>query len=212
MNGSSVVIGSVTPSWNLPTNPGKYYLGGPSQSFISAMDKQTLLMETIEQNATHTVLTFEKLLDEGGEPSFNRDGTNTFIVAHGFTNTFAYHEGRAVFQLDLTPCVPTVFDNRIFVNETNVTKYATYNFTMDNFTIDIAPGDPEHPDDWIHFDPTNGLMTGRAAGKNNNNNGGLRPDDAYANAGFPTNRDTSSATSLFAFSTALLGIVMCFLA
>lgn len=212
MNGSSVVIGSVASSDDIPVNPGKYNLGGPAQSFITPMDSQTLLDDSIVQNSSHTVLTFTKLLEEEGELSIKANGVNTFIVAHGFTNTFAYHEGRTSFQLSLFPCIPTIeektIDHFVYINAT-LHFNKTSNETEDTFSVEIEGGLEDGP---IPFDGTNeniglNLMNGRTSGSN-------KPADAYANANANNYGDyaenVSAANAVFASTTALLGLALCF--
>ncbi|CAB9522450.1 expressed unknown protein [Seminavis robusta] len=115
MNGSNVVIGTAGSGDNLLLNPGKYYLGGHSEEFVSLIDKQTLLDESITQNETHTVLSFTKYLEEEGEATINGNGTNRFVVAYGFDNLFSFHEQRASFVMTLSPCIPEEIEHIVNV-------------------------------------------------------------------------------------------------
>ena len=216
MNGSSVVIGSAQSSINnVAVNPGKYFLGGPSESFITPIERQSLLKKSIVQNSTHTILTFTKLLEEEGEPSINGNGTNTFVVAHGFTNTFGYHEGRASFQLSLSHCVSNIeeeFDHRVFVNATS-NYTATRNETEDLFTVGVAAPVEALPSETNPYEALskyqhNGgnLMTGRAAGPNNNR---YPPADAFAESQQFDDWNPSRGNPLFSTSAAVLCLALC---
>lgn len=87
-------------------NPGKYLLGAQTPSAVTLTDQQTLLDSNIEQNETHTILTFTKLLVEPGEISINPNGDNFFIVAGGSRNNLDFHQVREAASLNLAPCTP----------------------------------------------------------------------------------------------------------
>ena len=63
------------------TNPAYYDLGAqsPAGVTLAPSDRQTLLESNIEQNETHTVLTFTRLLTD--EISIDPNGNNWFLVA-----------------------------------------------------------------------------------------------------------------------------------
>lgn len=88
------------------SNPGKYNLGGQSVSAVTLTDQQTLLDGNIEQNDTHTVLTFTKLLTEPGEIPIDPNGNNFFLAAAGSGNDLNFHTKRAAVGLGLAPCTP----------------------------------------------------------------------------------------------------------
>ena len=88
-----------------PTNPGKYNLASRSLAGVTLGSQQTIQNGNIQQNETHTVLTFQKFLEEDGELSINPEGTNFFLVAAGSGNDLAIHQHRAPVSLSLVPCV-----------------------------------------------------------------------------------------------------------
>jgi hypothetical protein len=88
------------------SNPGKYNLGSRDPSGVTLTDQQTLLSGNIEQNDTHTVLTFTKLLEEPGEIPINPNGDNFFLAAAGTENNLAFHRVRGSVSLPLAPCTP----------------------------------------------------------------------------------------------------------
>ncbi|CAB9503318.1 Eukaryotic cytochrome b561 [Seminavis robusta] len=96
MVGSTAVIG-IPAEGISASNPGKYLLGGYSVPQVSLMEQQTLLSKTLEQNDTHTLLSFTKLLVEPDEVAINTNGDNFFLVAVGSGNDLAYHASRHSF-------------------------------------------------------------------------------------------------------------------
>ena len=74
-------------------------------SGIILTDQRTLLNANVEQNETHTVLTFTKFVEEEGELAINPTGDNFFLVAAGSTNELAYHAVRQPFPVALG-CAP----------------------------------------------------------------------------------------------------------
>jgi hypothetical protein len=85
----------------------KYNLNSESTSGVVAMDdaSQTLIDASIDQNATHTVLTYTKLLQENGELSISQDALNTWIYAVGSDNTFpSIHRLYNSFEMQVKPC------------------------------------------------------------------------------------------------------------
>ena len=88
------------------SNPGKYFLGGQTTSAVTLTDQQTLLDGNIEQNETHTILTFTKLLIEPNEISINPNGDNFFLAAGGSSNDLGFHNVRGTSLFNLAPCTP----------------------------------------------------------------------------------------------------------
>jgi hypothetical protein len=103
MVGSLAVIGFPDEGIS-STNPGKYFLGGQSPSAVTLTDQQTILDGNIEQNDTHTVLTFTKVLSEPGEIPIDPNGRNFFLAAAGIQNSLDFHAVRGVVALTLAPC------------------------------------------------------------------------------------------------------------
>lgn len=106
MVGSHVVIGFPEEA-NSVTNPGKYVLSGKSNAGVQLLpnELQTLQEASIEQNATHTTLSFTKLLEEDNEPSFSADGSNAVVWAAASSNLLGYHgSNRGVSSITITPC------------------------------------------------------------------------------------------------------------
>ena len=83
---------------------GKYSLGARTLEAVTLTDQQTLVEGTIEQNETHTVLTFVKLLEEPGEIAIDPNGENHFLVAAGSDNELAYHDKRETLPFQLSVC------------------------------------------------------------------------------------------------------------
>mmetsp|Transcript_5267 Transcript_5267/g.9346 ORF Transcript_5267/g.9346 Transcript_5267/m.9346 type:complete len:1208 (+) Transcript_5267:170-3793(+) len=103
MVGSLAVIG--LPDEDISeSNPGKYDLGGQSPAAVTLTDQQTILDGNVEQNETHTVLTFTKLLTEPGEMPIDPNGRNVFLAAAGLDNNLGFHAVRGVVALTLAPC------------------------------------------------------------------------------------------------------------
>lgn len=99
MIGSEVVIG-VPDSEAGPTNPGKYALSERSLNGVNLLpnEQQTLIDAIIEQNETHTVLRFTKLMEEDGEHSISATEPNPFTFATGINNVLGNHNQRATFM------------------------------------------------------------------------------------------------------------------
>jgi hypothetical protein len=74
-----------------PDNPAKYFLGGKSVSAVDRLpaDQQTLTNTNLVQNATHTVVTFTKPLEEEGEREISATETNAAIFATGRGNSLS---------------------------------------------------------------------------------------------------------------------------
>ena len=90
------------------TTVQKYDLTSPAISGVLPSSSQTLQDVNVEQNSTHTVLRFTKLLMEDNELTIIGDGTNTFIWAYGGSNELGYHMGRGAHSLTLAPCIAEV--------------------------------------------------------------------------------------------------------
>jgi hypothetical protein len=99
MAGSEVIIG-VPGSAVGPNNPGKYTLSSQSLSGVILLpsEQQTLIDATIEQNETHTVLRYSKLMEEDGEFSLSADEPNPFVFATGISNALGNHNQRFTFS------------------------------------------------------------------------------------------------------------------
>ena len=104
MVGSEAVLG-LPDDENGLTNPGKYDLNARDTSGVRLMGnpQQTLKNATIEQNSTHTVLTFTKLLVETDEHTISTE-SNTFLWAVGSGNGFGAHASRGGFTLTPNQC------------------------------------------------------------------------------------------------------------
>ena len=135
MTGSNAVIGFPDAAAS-DTNPGKYYLGGKSMPLIELTDQQTLLAGSTEQNATHTVLSFTKLLTEPEEVPINNVGANRFLVAVGSSNVWGYHQARHSFLETIScpkTCDPTPPEAVSFDSELLPISFA-YQLDVDNAT------------------------------------------------------------------------------
>jgi hypothetical protein len=106
------------------TNPAKYILASKSNRGVTqlATSQQTLQDASITQNATHTVLSFTKLLVEESEVLLSATGSHNFIWAIGQGNTISsFHGLRGDFTIDLTPCkVIGAVDNTTVTGDTTV--------------------------------------------------------------------------------------------
>ena len=91
---------------NSATNPAKYNLNDRSVSGVVQMpaEKQTLINATITQEGGQTILRFTKLLFEDGEHPIFADRQNTFLFAHGSSNTLGFHSGFGGFDLLSNQC------------------------------------------------------------------------------------------------------------
>lgn len=105
MIGSEAIIGLPDEPVGM-SNPGKYDLGAYSVSAITIKDNQSLMDSSILQDDSTTTMTFVKLLEEPDELMFDPLGVNTFLWAHGTSNTLGYHSNnRSPFQIDFTSCI-----------------------------------------------------------------------------------------------------------
>lgn len=105
MVGSQAVIG-----WPDAGNvPGKYDMTSTMESGVIRMSEsqQTLINATIEQNNTHTVLAFTKLLEEPDENAISATGATWFVWAYGFDNSMWAHAQRGGFSVTLNQCLVT---------------------------------------------------------------------------------------------------------
>ena len=133
MVGSLAVIG--LPDEDVgPTNPGKYDLEAITVAGVVLTDQQTLMDGNIEQNETHTVLTFTKLVEEEGELSINPTGNNFFLVAAGTANELAFHAVRQPFEVALgcAAAKPELAMPNLAVGDAVTIE----GFVMDNFCIE----------------------------------------------------------------------------
>lgn len=112
MVGSDAVIG--LPVEGYYGNVSKYHLtfeGGAPGYVLLGEEQQTLMDTEIWQDGETTILEFTRFLEEEGEVAIDGMGYNDFLIAHGTTtgNALGYHgpEGRASFNLTLSPCIPT---------------------------------------------------------------------------------------------------------
>jgi hypothetical protein len=106
MIGTDAVIGLPNDPVSA-TNPAKYILASKSNSGVTELStaQQTLQDASITQNATHTVLTFTKLLVEESEVELLATGRHNFIWAIGQGNSISsYHGLKGDFTIDLVPC------------------------------------------------------------------------------------------------------------
>ena len=78
----------------------KYDLTLKDISGVLPSPSQTLQDVNVEQNSTHTIMRFTKLLMEDNEIAIIGDGDNTFIWAYGDKNSLGYHIGRGAHPLD----------------------------------------------------------------------------------------------------------------
>jgi Eukaryotic cytochrome b561 len=108
MIGSLAIIG--IPGQTVgAANPGKYAINQKSLSGVSLLPdaQQTLMDGNIEQNDTHTMLTFTKRLVEPGEISIIADSTttNNFLAAAGTDiDILGFHVVRGNVGLGLSQC------------------------------------------------------------------------------------------------------------
>jgi DOMON domain/Eukaryotic cytochrome b561 len=83
--------------------PLKYDMGSErseSAIVVASTERQTLTEASYTQNATHTTMTFTKLLVETNELPISLAGNNYFLYAVGSSNTFGYHASRRGFARD----------------------------------------------------------------------------------------------------------------
>jgi len=90
------------------SNPGKYTMTSRSLSGVTLLSdsRQTLVNQSIVQNATHTVVTFAKVLIEANEVPIVLDQTTAFIWAIGYSNTLGVHKSRGAIGVTLRACIP----------------------------------------------------------------------------------------------------------
>ena len=109
MKNSDAVIG-VPGGSVLKYDLEAYSLAGVVQMQES---RQTLEETSVVERDGTTIVTFVKKLVEDGENGINGNGPNTFLWAmgpEGLRQELAYHTLKGKFQLDLTPCDPSVTD------------------------------------------------------------------------------------------------------
>jgi len=102
---------------NSSTEVGKwemagYFLGRGGVQKLP-QEQQTLTDTSFVQNATHSVLTFTKILMEPGEIPINGSGSFSLLWAYGMDNQVRYHLNRGITTVIFTPCdddepVPTI--------------------------------------------------------------------------------------------------------
>ena len=80
--------------------PQKYDLTDRVLSGVNPSPQQTLSGATMNQNSTHTTMTFTKLLQEDGEPTVSLTESNNFLYAIGTSNELAYHASSQAFSLN----------------------------------------------------------------------------------------------------------------
>ena len=92
------------------SNPGKYTLTSKDISGVTLLDdsRQTLANHKIEQNDTHTVMTFDKILIEANEIPIVLDSEIAFIWAYGYGNDLGVHRSRGAVRLAVGACIPGV--------------------------------------------------------------------------------------------------------
>ncbi|KAL7560042.1 hypothetical protein ACA910_000081 [Epithemia clementina (nom. ined.)] len=105
MVGAEAVIG-LPGQPNSATNPAKYNLNAREVSGVVQMpaERQTLINATITQGGGKTVLRFTKILFEEGEHPIFADRPNTFLFAHGSSNTLGFHAAFGGFNLLPNQC------------------------------------------------------------------------------------------------------------
>ena len=105
MVGAEAVIG-LPDEPNSASNPAKYNLNQRSDAGVVRMpaEKQTLIDASITQENGKTTLKFTKLLFEDGEHPIFSDRSNTFLFAHGSSNTLGFHAGFGGFTLLPNQC------------------------------------------------------------------------------------------------------------
>jgi DOMON domain len=83
--------------------PVKFDLGPTkAMSDVTLSPAQTLMDHSYDQNATHTTMTFTKLMVEGTEPPVNLKGVTPFLYAMGGSNEWVTHTVRGSFGIDLS--------------------------------------------------------------------------------------------------------------
>ncbi|CAJ1962262.1 unnamed protein product [Cylindrotheca closterium] len=105
MVNSEVVIGKPEDDTVL-----KYAISARGVSAVVEQPNQTLINTSLVQANGNTVLTFTKLLEETGEYSINPGAVNTFVAAFGFSNSFSFHEGFGVQQINVPAATPVAPD------------------------------------------------------------------------------------------------------
>jgi hypothetical protein len=118
----------------------KFKLGGidvGSTGGISPLmaHQQTLINSALEQTEQYTVMRFTKLLMEPDELSIHPNLQNTFLFAHGASNTFGYHATRGVAVLDLQPCVQSVLPGEALEVDTEDEKRR---YDEDSYVVSIT--------------------------------------------------------------------------
>lgn len=100
--------------------------------------RQTLTNATIEQNSTHTVLRFTKILEESNENSISATDATWFIWAVGVDNTIWAHARRGGFALALNQC--RVKEGDVVTNEGGSQKQGAIQVSDNNRSLWIAHG------------------------------------------------------------------------
>ena len=80
--------------------PEKYDLTSKTFSGVNSSPQQTLSGATMNQNSTHTTMTFTKLLQEDGEPTVSLTESNNFLYAIGTSNDLGFHAIGQAFVLN----------------------------------------------------------------------------------------------------------------
>lgn len=136
MSGSEAVIGMPDEG-----TVQKYDLNARSRSAIEPMpdEKQTLINATIVQEDGQTILSFTKSLNEEGEHLIRSEGANTFLYAHGGSNTFARHTVRGGFELEPAQCTQ-ILDGEDITPDRNGTSIVIDAGNSNNRGIWVAHG------------------------------------------------------------------------
>jgi hypothetical protein len=139
MRGSQAVIGWPNDANSL-TNPGKYDMTSEDASGVVLMQdsRQTLTNATIDQNNTHTVLTFTKILEEANENGISATDASWFVWAVGYDNTAWAHARRGGFALAFSQCL--VKEGGVVTNEGGSQKQGAIEVSDDNRSLWIAHG------------------------------------------------------------------------
>jgi len=84
----------------------KYGITAKAGSAITEAPNQTLIGTSIVQADGNTVLTFTKILVEEGEYPIEAGTVNTFVASFGSSNTFGFHEGYGVQNVNVPAATP----------------------------------------------------------------------------------------------------------
>jgi len=123
MVGSTAVIG--LPEANTVQ---EYVLDDKSIISIQTLADQTIKDTSLTQSDGKTVLSFRKPVTRNGQTIIRSSGLSTFIYAIGSTNTFAYHEHRGSFRLDLgSQCSDSTLETPVGSrHKTHMTAWAAH--------------------------------------------------------------------------------------